>query len=105
MTNQPNGEDWKTNSQLLLDNLYKSVKKDHQGAMMITRENINLYQFFTVCLTDDRTYDSHYGLKRNSDTRIELDLGVQSTSNVVLIAYCLYDLQIVLNKGDIEIVE
>ena len=105
LTNQPNGEDWKTNSQLLLDNLYKSVKKDHQGAMMITRENINLYQFFTVCLTDDRTYDSHYGLKRNSDTRIELDLGVQSTSNVVLIAYCLYDQQIVLNKGDIEIVE
>ena len=105
LTNKPEAEDWRGNSQQLLDNLYKTVMKDHQGAMLVTRENVNLYQFFTVCLTDDRTYDSHYGLKRSSDTRIELDVGAVTNSNIVLIAYCLYDQQIIVNKRNIEIVE
>ena len=105
LTNTPVGGIWNTNSESVLDNLYKSVMKDHHGGMLITRDNIHLYQFFTVCLTDDRTYDSHYGLKRASDTRIELDLGAETTSNVVLLAYCIYDQQIVITKRDIEIVE
>lgn len=100
LTNELNGLEY----QEILDNLYKSVGKDHQGAMLINKDNINLYQFFTVCLTDDRTYDSHYGLKRVSDTRIELDLGAVSETNIVLLAYCLYDQQIVLNSKGIEIV-
>ena len=99
LENVPDGTDWKHNAQQLLDNLYKSVGKDHHGSMLINSENINLYQFYTLCLTDDRTYGSHYALKQAADTRLEIDLGAASDTNLVLIAYCLYDQQISIDSN------
>ena len=106
LTNIPNGTDWGVNSQYLLDNLYKTTRRDLHGSMLITRDNINLYQFYTVCLADDRTYGTHYGLKQIGDTRIEIDLGASTTANVVLLVYCVYDQQIFIdNQRNVTVVE
>lgn len=89
------GEDVK---QLMIDNLYKTTQRDHTGSMLITYENIDLYQFATFCLTDDRTYGPHLSLKKNSDTRLEIDLGTESLDNRILLAYCVHDQQISIDR-------
>ena len=95
LTNEyvPNGT-WNDNCQSVMDNLYKSTHRDHHGSMLITRKNFNLYQFFTLCLSDDRTYGAHLGLKKSSDTRLEIDLGETTAENLILLAYCVYDQQV-----------
>jgi len=67
--------------------------------MLIDETNLPLYQFFAICLTDDRTFDTHYNLKRTGDTRIELDFGKVADENLVLLAFCLYDQHITID-GD-----
>ena len=83
----------------LLDQIYKSVGRDISGTCLVTGSNLVLNQFYTLVLTDDRSFGSHYNLKRNADTRIEIDIGEVTTHNFVLLAYCLYDTQITISKG------
>ena len=90
----------------LLDQIYKSTGNDLRGSCLISGNNIVLNQLFVICLTDDRSFAEHYSLKRNADTRLELDLGEVSEDNLILLAYCLYDTHITLDgTGNVLVTE
>lgn len=90
----------------LLNQIYISQGRDLKGSCLITSENLVLNQFYPICLTDDRTIGKHYNIKRTADTRIEIDLGAETTETYVLLAYCLYDTQISIDgKGEVIITE
>ena len=86
---------------ILLDQLYKAMGRDLKGSLLIDSDNLVLNQIYAICLTDDRTFDTHYNLKRTGDTRLELDLGEAKTENLVLLAYCLYDQQISIDANQV----
>lgn len=96
-----------TNSSVeLLDQIYKSTGKDLRGTCLITGKNVVLNQFYCISLTDDRNFADHYSLKRNADTRLEIDLGKEIEDNFVLLAYCLYDIQIAFDgAGNVTVTE
>ena len=90
----------------MLDQIYKSVGKDGTGSCLLKRNNLAINQFYTFTLTDDRIFGKHYGLKKIADTRIEIDVGTVTASNLVLLAYCLHDIQIIYDSaGNISVVE
>ena len=90
----------------LLDQIYKTTRRDLKGASLITADNLALYQFFTLCLTNDRTFDSHYGLTELADTRLEIDLGEVSTRSYLLLAYCLTDSLMEISKeGSVKVIQ
>ena len=90
----------------LLDQIYKSTGRDLKGSCLINGRNLVLNQFYVICLTDDRTFGDHYSIKRTADTRLEVDLGEESQENFVLLAYCLYDIQISIDgSGNIILLE
>ena len=94
------------NTTNLMDQLYKITSRDVIGSMMINTDNLVLNQFFALSLTHDKTYSSHYNIKRVADTtRIELE-HEEGTESLVLVVYALYDQQIVFDsKQNIEIIE
>ena len=75
----------------LLSQMYKSLGRDLKGSVLIDSENLAINNFVCIALTDDRTFDSHYNLKRSGDSRIELEFTSAPTESLVLLAYCLFD--------------